>query len=53
MTVSGDATLKHWSVAKAGMAKKYIPSFDRTEGAIGSITAGDETALTIGISTLR
>ena len=53
LTASGDATLKFWSVAKAGTARKYIPSFDRTEGAISSITAGDETALTIGTSALR
>ena len=53
MTASVDATLKHWSIAKTGMAKKYIGSFDRTEGTVSSITAGDETALTIGTSALR
>ena len=48
MTASSDSTLKFWTVARAGVTKKYIRNFDKADTQAKVIVAGDETALTVG-----
>ena len=46
MTASKDGSMKFWVMEKAGMARKYVPNFDRTEHIIHHIYTTDFTAIT-------
>ena len=46
MTASKDSSLKFYMLARAGMTRKYIPNFDRTECDIKEIFAGSDMAIT-------
>ena len=46
MTASEDGTMKFWVLGSAGLARKYIPNFDRTKEPIEGIETTSFTALT-------
>lgn len=48
MTGSHDGTLKFWMIPKAGITRKYIPNYDRTEKPVKVMIPCDETVLTLG-----
>ena len=46
MTASEDGTMKFWMLEKAGVARRYIPNFDRTKEPIFQMYTTAFTVLT-------